>query len=199
VAPVKPSTQTAIVAAAARLFAERGYQETSVADIAREAGVALQTVYNAVGAKRDVLFRVLEHAAAGEEAPTPVQVFMQERGAREPDPRRLIALMVDFFAGALERTAPARRMIRQAAALDAEVDRRERQGAVARRQHYGIAASQLQERGGLREGVTREQAAAVIFAVAHPDVYRSLVEDGGWSLAEWRAWATATLEGALLP
>jgi len=199
VARVKTSTQTAIVAAAARLFAERGYQETSVADIAREGGVALQTVYNAVGAKREVLFRVLEHAAAGEQAPTPVRVFMQERGARETDPRRLIALMVDFFAGALERTAPVRRMIRQAAALDGEVARREREGTAARRESYGLAASQLQERGGLREGITLEQAAAVIFAVAHPDVYRSLVEDGGWSLDQWRAWAAATLEGALLP
>ena len=103
--PVKTTKETAIVEAAARLFAERGYQETSVADIAREAGVALQTVYNAVGAKREVLFRVLEHAAAGDEAPTPIRQFMQERTEREPDPRKIVALMVEFFAGALQRTA----------------------------------------------------------------------------------------------
>lgn len=34
-----------IVSAAARLFAERGYEETGVADIAAEAGVAVGTVY----------------------------------------------------------------------------------------------------------------------------------------------------------
>ena len=196
--PVKTSKETAIVEAAARLFAERGYQETSVADIAREAGVALQTVYNAVGAKREVLFRVLEHAAAGDEAPTPIRQFMQERTEREPDPRRIVALMVDFFAGALQRTAPIRRMIREAAALDPEVARREREGTAGRRRNYALGATLLHERGALREGLTVEQAAAAIFAVSHPDVYRSLVEDGGWTIDAWQAWARATLEGALL-
>ena len=151
--PVKPSSQAAIVDAAARLFAERGYQETSVADIAREAGVALQTVYNAVGAKREVLFRVLEDAAAGPDAPTPVRDFMQERTERETDPRRIVALMVEFFAGALARTAPVRRMIREAAALDPEVARREREGTAQRRRNYGLGAALLAERGALRPGL----------------------------------------------
>src|SRR6476661_1396910 len=148
---VKTTKEAAIVEAAARLFAERGYQETSVADIARAAGVALQTVYNAVGAKREVLFRVLEHAAAGDHAPTPVRQFMQERTARETDPRRIIAVMVEFFAGALQRTASVRRMIREAAALDPEVGRREREGTAARRRNYALGAALLHERGALRD------------------------------------------------
>jgi hypothetical protein len=160
--------------------------------------VALQTVYNAVGAEREVLFRVLEHAAAGEEAPTPIRQFMQERTEREPDPLKIVALMVEFFAGALQRTAGIRRMIREAAALDPEVARREREGTAGRRRNYALGATLLHERGALRDGLTVEQGAAAIFAVSHPDVYRSLVEDGGWTIDEWKGWARATLEGVLL-
>src|ERR1700745_4458203 len=39
-------TRRLIADAAARLFAERGYEQVSVSDVAREAEVAEQTVYN---------------------------------------------------------------------------------------------------------------------------------------------------------
>src|SRR5258706_582058 len=42
----KERTRQLIADAAARLFAERGYEQVSVRDIAREADVAEQTVYN---------------------------------------------------------------------------------------------------------------------------------------------------------
>jgi AcrR family transcriptional regulator len=42
----KARTRGAIADAAARLFAERGYEQVSVSDIAREAEVSEQTVYN---------------------------------------------------------------------------------------------------------------------------------------------------------
>ena len=58
-------TQRVIVEAAARLFLERGYHRTSIGQIAQEAGVAVQTIYNSIGSKRDLLSRVLDFAAAG--------------------------------------------------------------------------------------------------------------------------------------
>ena len=42
-------TQRVIVEAASRLFLEHGYHATSIGSIASEAGVAVQTIYNAVG------------------------------------------------------------------------------------------------------------------------------------------------------
>ena len=68
----------------ARLFLEHGYQATSIGRIAAEAGVAVQTIYNAVGSKRDLLSRVLDFAAAGERSPVPVPQFMREQA--EPSP-----------------------------------------------------------------------------------------------------------------
>jgi len=42
----KARTRRAIADAAARLFAERGYERVAVSDVAREAEVSEQTVYN---------------------------------------------------------------------------------------------------------------------------------------------------------
>ena len=42
----KARTRRLIADTAARLFAERGYEHVSVSDVAREAEVAEQTVYN---------------------------------------------------------------------------------------------------------------------------------------------------------
>src|SRR3954449_10850312 len=51
-------TRTDIIGAARRLFAAQGYASTSVRDIAREAGVSVQTLYDSVGSKADLVRRL---------------------------------------------------------------------------------------------------------------------------------------------
>jgi AcrR family transcriptional regulator len=191
-------TQRAIVEAAAALFAEHGYHATSIGRIASAAGVAVQTIYNSVGSKRDILSRVLDFAAAGERAPVPVPRFMREDAEREPDPRRIIAQLISFWRDALPRTAPVFRIIREAAAADQEVAALERARSAQRLANYGQAARLLAERNALRSGLTIEQAAAAIFAIGHPETYRALVLDGGLTDDDWAAWAQDLLEASLL-
>jgi AcrR family transcriptional regulator len=191
-------TQRAIVEAASHLFLSRGYHATSIGRIAAEAGVAVQTIYNAVGSKRDILSRVLDFAAAGDRAPTPVAQFMREQAESEPDPRRIIAQLVDFWSRALPRTAPVFRIIREVAAADPEIAELERARAGQRLANYSHAAQLLADRGALRRGMTIDEAAAAIFAIGHPETYRALVVDGAWDDAEWCAWVQKTLEQALL-
>ena len=191
-------TQRAIVEAAHSLFLKRGYHATSIGAVAAEAGVAVQTIYNSVGSKRDLLSRVLDYAAAGERAPMPVPVFMREQAEREPDPRAIIDQLVEFWRGGLERTAPVFRVIRQAAALDPEVAALERQRAEQRLSNYGIAAHILAERGALRDGLTPDDAAAIIFNLGHPSQYHFLVHEQGWPVERWTEWVRSALIAALL-
>jgi AcrR family transcriptional regulator len=191
-------TQRVIVAAATRLFLEHGYHATSIGRIASEAGVAVQTIYNAVGSKRDLLSRMLDFAAAGERAPTPVPQFMRDQAELEPDPRRIIAQLIEFWRGALPRTAPVFRIIREAAAADPEIALLERARAAQRLHNYRQAAQLLVERNALRPEMTIDGAAATIFAIGHPETYRALVLDGDWEDDAWAAWLQATLEAALL-
>lgn len=51
----KRLTREAIVAAAARLFAERGFESVTVAEIANAANVSVKTLFSYVGAKEELL------------------------------------------------------------------------------------------------------------------------------------------------
>lgn len=63
-------TRSDILGAARTLFARDGYASTSIQDIARGAGVAVQTIYSRVGSKRALLMalvdRIDEEAGLGE-------------------------------------------------------------------------------------------------------------------------------------
>jgi AcrR family transcriptional regulator len=191
-------TQRVIVEAASRLFLEHGYTATSIGRIAAEAGVAVQTIYNAVGSKRDLLSRVLDFAAAGERAPAQVPQLMREQAEAEPDPRRIIAQLVEFWRSALPRTAPVFRITREAAAADPEIAAFERDRSAQRLRNYRQAAQLLADRNALRQRMTIDDAAAAIFAIGHPEIYRALVLDGDWDEDDWVNWVQATLEAALL-
>jgi AcrR family transcriptional regulator len=61
----KYKTRTRLLRAAAALFQSRGYQHTSVDDIAREAGVAKGTVYVHFKNKQELLFHALAEEKKG--------------------------------------------------------------------------------------------------------------------------------------
>ena len=192
------STQRAIVETASRLFLEDGYSATSITRIAREAGVAVQTIYNSVGAKRELLSRVLDFAAAGAAGADAGRDVHARAGRAHRDPREIIAGLVAFWAEGLPRTAPVFRVIREAAALDPDVAALERRRSAQRLANYGLAAGILEARGALREGLSADDAAAVIHALGHPDEFRFLVLDQGWPVERWAAWVRGALEAALL-
>ncbi|MGD8385943.1 MAG: TetR/AcrR family transcriptional regulator [Desulfobacteraceae bacterium] len=62
--PLKPSQKRErIIAAAARVFARKGFFSASVAEIATEAGVGKGTIYGYVSSKDDLFFAVFEWIA----------------------------------------------------------------------------------------------------------------------------------------
>ena len=190
------ATRARIVAAARVLMEEQGYGRTAIAEIARDAGVAVQTVYNAVGGKREIVNAVLDQAAAGQEAPRRVPEFMAERTDATSSVADMIDVLAEWFAQSQPRVAPVMRLIREAAAHDAGVAELEQARASQRLAHYGRAADQLRDRGA-RE-MPREQIAALIWSIGHPQTYAQLVEVEGWSLDAYRAWVRDSLAAALI-
>lgn len=191
------ATRAAIVAAARQLFFDRGYHGAGIDDIAREAGVAVQTIYNSIGGKRAVLARVLDYAVTGDEA-TPLDDIGKQLHTGIGDPRRLIRSLVSFWLESFERTLPVLRVIRDAAAVDPEIAALERQRELERFGRYRNTAARLRELGGLREGISIDDAAGVLFTLGHPSQYRFFVEDLRWSRRRWADWVTAALTSSLL-
>jgi AcrR family transcriptional regulator len=187
-----------ILEAAHRLFLRDGYVATSIPAIAAEAGVAVQTIYNTVGSKREVMGGVIELAVRGPDYPaTPSDsVGASIRATNDPD--EIIELLVDWLAAAHQRTATITLAIREAAAVDPELAELEQTLADHRFAGYREAAQELARRGGLRNGLSAEQAAAAIWSLGHPDTYRFLINRRGWSPRRYRRWLTETLSAALL-
>jgi hypothetical protein len=90
------------------------------------------------------------------------------------------------------------RLLRQAAALDQEAAELERARAEARLRSYRSGAALFAERGGLREGLSLDDAAAIIHATGHPDLYHFLVTEQNWTADHWATWVRSTLETGLL-
>jgi AcrR family transcriptional regulator len=195
------ATRTEILDAAERLMLERGYIAASVAAIAAEAGVAVQTIYNSVGLKADLLAAVLERGATGpaglgESAHEhPVSALRSGSGPRSATD--IIRLLVDWCVETNVRTAALRRVVAQAAGVDADVARLELRQSARLLHNFSQTATALRDRHALRSGLSDHEAAAAIWALAHPQVYRSLVLDLDWSLGAYREWLRNTLLAAL--
>ncbi|MCI4657650.1 TetR/AcrR family transcriptional regulator [Cryobacterium zhongshanensis] len=195
------TTRTVILDAAEHLMLERGYIGASLAAIAADAGVVVQTIYNSVGSKADVLAAVLERGAT-EPVSEAVPARENPRSAqRVPGGPRsatdIIRLLVDWCVETNVRTAALRRVVGQAAGIDADVARLEVRDSARLLHNFSETATALRDRNALRSGLSDHEAAAAIWALAHPQVYRSLVLDLDWSLGAYREWLGNTLRAAL--
>lgn len=188
-----------ILEAAHRLFVERGYVATSVPAIAAEAGVAVQTIYNTVGSKRQVLGGVIELAVRGPDYPATPTETVGERIRAAEDPAVIVGHLAGWLADAHARSAPIALAIREAAAVDGDAAELEGTLADERFSGYRQAAAELERRGGLRPGLSADDAAATIWSLGHPETHRYLVGRRGWSARRYRAWLADELAAALLP
>jgi len=79
-------TQEAVLDAAHSRFLDTGYAATTIATIAREAGVSVDTIYKTFGGKAGLVRAIYERGLAGR-GPAPAYQRSDEMRARETDPR----------------------------------------------------------------------------------------------------------------
>ena len=177
---------------------ERGYVGTSVSAIAGEAGVVVQTIYNSVGSKAELLAAVLERVAAEPGAPALLSGETRERIAEARTATEVIRILARSSALVNERTSGILRIVSEAAVVDPDVGEFEQKRDAARLHGFGEVAAALREKRGLRGGLSDHEAAATMWALAHPHTYRSLVLSLGWSTEAYLNWLEKSLLAALL-
>ncbi|HUZ01175.1 MAG TPA: TetR family transcriptional regulator [Thermomicrobiaceae bacterium] len=192
-------TRRAIVDAAARLFAERGYGATTMAAVAEAAGVALDTVYASAGPK-PVLFRLLiERAISGEDEPVPAleRDYVRQVQA-EPDPARKLERYAAAVRRVQERLAPLFLVLREAAPADPELAALWREISQRRARNMRLLAAELAATGALRPGVSIEEAADVIWSMNASEFFVLLVQERGWEPERFERWLAETWRRLLL-
>ena len=194
-------TRSRVVTAATRVFLEYGYAGATIPAIAREAGVALQTVYRAAPGKSGLLSAAVDAAVAGgsDRAAVPAEERPAIRAViLEPDPVEQLRLYAHTQPGIWARVGPLLRVLGAAAASEPGLRRLQQEQASQR--HAGLTrfARLLEARGALRADMTPERAADLIVTLGSLPTYDSLVTTHGWSHAEYEAWLADTLRHGLL-
>ena len=187
------ATRNEVVRAATLLFGELGYAGTTIDEVADRAGVAVQTIYNAVGGKAALLDAVLDAVAAGPDAPRLVPEVMSERTRAVRDPEEAASLLADWFADVHPRTAWLMRVIRDAAAVDPTVAAFEERRAGQRFTNYRHGAEIIAQRVGLRDATSAEELAATIWSCGHPDTFHMLTGARRWSVDAYRDWVRRSI------
>jgi AcrR family transcriptional regulator len=186
-------TRRDILDAALRLFAQRGYGRTSIADIASEAGVAVPTLYTSVGTKpallRQLLDGVDERAGVGE---------LARRLHAETNPVTVIELEVQITRQVAQRSGDIIRALASAAVVEAEWAEIYAAGNARHRAGAKSTVDRLVRLNALRAGLAPADATAMVAAMTSTVVYQMLTGDFGWTFDQCARWLTETLSAQLL-
>lgn len=172
-------TRLAVLAAARELFAARGWAGTSVAAVAREAGVAVDTVYASVGRKPALLVAVVDMELAGSDRPVAAEerdYVIRIRAASSAAER--IRTYAAALAERLPRVVPLLLALKSAAAADEECARTYDAITGRRLSNMRLFAADLRSTGELRAGLTDEDVALLVWSTNSPEYFQLLADRG---------------------
>jgi len=186
------STRVGIVRAASELFVEKGWTGASMREIAKRAGVSVETVYASVGNKTELLKVALDIGVAGDDEPIPLgerPEFLAIGTA--PDVEGATAAAGHLLAGFYPRVAMLRRVLVQAAMADPDV--------VELRE-----AEEGRERASWAEGIglalgrpATDDEVATCAAMFGTETYLVLTQVSGWSDERFGDWLGRALHDHL--
>lgn len=193
-------TREAVIVAARAQFIDAGWQGTTIAGIARAAGVSSETVYAVFGTKQAVLLAVVEHAVRRASPNVPL---LDQDGpqavAAAVDQRTQIGLFATDIAGVLGNVAELIAVVRTAAATDPALQALYASLHEGRRRNLEFVARALLKTGPLRPGLDAPAATATLWRLASPELFLLMMQVEGLPADRYAAWLAGTLEATLLP
>ena len=193
------TTRARVLAAAQKLFRQRGYAATSIAEIARAANVSAETIYVAFGSKRELLAQMVAVAIAGKEEEVPLlQRAWVERMRREPNQVQRLRYWTHHTSETLERTSAIHALVREAVASEPELAKLRTEQQRYRLSMQKALMRLIEESGRKSLRFDAEKAGETFWILASPELHHLLRVDRGWSKARYRAWLTEALETLLI-
>ena len=207
--PVKPAagrrarkalaTRHRMLDTAESLFVRDGYAATTIAAIAEEADVAVQTIYAVFGNKRAILNELLAVRITGDDHAIPLQSREQWQAIeREPDPRRQLALLAALATQIGNRIGGLYQVLAGAAGSDPEIAELYRQQQQARYKDQRRLARSLARKNALKEGLPEATATDIMWTIANPDTHYALISERRWTPGQYEQWLAHMLTCALL-
>ncbi len=188
------ATRQAILDAARKLFAERGYFATKVDDIAAEARVAPATVYAVTGGKQGLLSELITAWTTD-----PIVEATLSHIAGTGDPGQIITEIAAASRQMREQFADVIRVMLTTAPHDPAVAAQLDSATSVYRTAFVPAAERLAQLGALRPGTSITHAVDVLWFYFGYASYFTLHDDNGWTYQRAERWLADQARRELLP
>jgi AcrR family transcriptional regulator len=185
-------TRGRILDAARRLLLGGHYSGVTMDDIAKEAGVAYQTVYSVFGNKLRLAQAIIE--AGWPHVDEALKLIPQARESADPEVWLRTAAQVSRRIN--EPCADLVRFMRESG--DPDLLARYRWNEEQRFEQLGEVADRLELSGRLQPDTSRSEALAVLWAMTGTDWYGQLVFQRSWTPARYEEWLGRALTRVLL-
>jgi AcrR family transcriptional regulator len=185
-------TRAGVLTAATTLFGSRGWSATGMRDVAREAGVAVETVYANFRSKTELLMAAIDVGVVGDDAPVPLAQrpeFAQLSAGDLPD---RIAAAARLMTDINRRISGLRRALAEAAASEPELATKLAQAENRRRINVGHGIELITGRAA--DDAVRDE----VWAITGVDVFHLLTGIGKWSIPRYEAWVAEVLSRLLV-
>jgi len=184
---------------AVALFAQLGYTQTTMAEIAAKAGVALDTIYVTIGTKPELFRLLLETAISGTGEAVPVldRDYVAKMRA-EPDPTRKLAIYAAALTEIHARLAPLYLALQAAAPESPELATIWQDLLARRARNMPLLIAELERTNALRPELTTETAVDTVWAINSTEVYVLLHNQRGWTEDQYENWLAQILARLLL-
>ena len=176
------TTRHLVLEAAWNLFTTRGYAATSVTEVARAAGVSVDTLYATVGRKPVLLREVVESAISGTDRAIPADERDYVAAVRAADGAiAKIRVYAEAVVKMSPRTAPVFIALRDAARSDPGCAALDDEIASRRASNMLLFAADLRASGDLRAEISNQFIADVVWATAGAAHYAQFTSGRGWN------------------
>jgi AcrR family transcriptional regulator len=181
-----------------RLLVAEGFAGMRLADVAKGAGVSVETVYKQFRNKGGLLKAAYDVQLAGDDEPVPLgerpeyQAMVEER-----DPVQKVRLYAAIARRISERTGPLAARVLECRGAHPEVEEFARTIEAERLAGAAMFVAGLDEAGALRPGLEVERARDELWMLLSPEIWAQLVQRRGWSNDDYEAWLGRGMSAAL--
>lgn len=187
-------TRRRILAAARLLFATKGYGSTTVEAVAAEAGVAIQTVYQAFRNKAALATAQLD-ALDDVGGLRELRVVLDDP---EGTPAAHCRAGARFLRRLYESSGGILLAAQAAGPAEPELWRILRGGLARHAAGISGLTKAWQAAGALRSDISQKEAAAIVATVSGFEVHHRLRNDWRWSAGRYEAWLARSIERLVL-
>lgn len=186
-------TRANVLKAAKALFTRRGIDAVTMAELAAKAGVSTSTVYGLFQSKEGVLRALMETALFGGR-------YQVARARLEEiaDPVEQVRVTASVARAIYESESAELGLMRGASAFSPALRKIEQKFEHTRFTLQRERIERLHEGRKLKKGLTVDGARRILWMYTSRDVYRLLVDEGGWPPDEYERWLAQTLVDALV-